>query len=63
MVQLIAEGKQMKEAAAVLNVSTRTVAFHKYRAMEKLGMRSTADLVRFAITEQLLPPPSAAIGS
>lgn len=49
IVQLIAEGKTMKEIAAILNVSTRTVEFHKYGVMSQLGLRSTAELVRYAI--------------
>ena len=39
----------MKEVGAVLNMTTRTVAFHKYRMMERLGVTTTADLVRFAV--------------
>ncbi len=49
ILQLIAEGKTMKEIAATLNVSTRTVEFHKYGIMSQLGLRSTAELVRHAI--------------
>ena len=49
VLQLLAEGKCMKQVGAVLNVTTRTVAFHKYRMMDRLGVRSTADLVRFAV--------------
>jgi DNA-binding NarL/FixJ family response regulator len=54
VLQLLAEGKSMKEAAGVLNVSTRTVAFHKYRIMEDLGLRSTADLIQFAIKNYIV---------
>ena len=39
----------MKEAADVLKVSPRTVAFHKYHIMEELQLKTTADLIRFAI--------------
>jgi len=39
----------MKEVGNILNMSTRTVAFHKYRMMEVLGAKTTADLVRYAI--------------
>jgi len=49
VVRLTAEGRVMKEVGAALGISTRTVAFHKYRAMEKVGARSSADLVRFAV--------------
>lgn len=49
VLQLLAEGMSMKQAAAVLRVAPRTVAFHKYRIMEEHRLRSNADLVRFAI--------------
>jgi DNA-binding NarL/FixJ family response regulator len=49
VVQILAEGKSMKEAADVLKVSPRTIAFHKYQIMEKLQLKTTADLIRFAI--------------
>jgi DNA-binding NarL/FixJ family response regulator len=49
VLQLLAEGKAMKEVGAVLNMSTRTVAYHKYRMMEVLGARSSAELVKYAI--------------
>jgi DNA-binding NarL/FixJ family response regulator len=47
--QLLAEGKSLKEAAHVLNVTPRTVAFHKYQIMAEMKLKSTADLVRFAL--------------
>lgn len=46
---LIVEGKAMKEVAAVLGITARTVAFHKYRMMQTLGVRSSAELVRVAV--------------
>jgi DNA-binding NarL/FixJ family response regulator len=49
VLQLLAEGRSMKEAAAILNVTPRTVAFHKYRMMEQLRVRSSAALVQFAV--------------
>jgi DNA-binding NarL/FixJ family response regulator len=49
VLQLLAEGKKMKEIANVLNMSTRTVAYHKYRMMDVLGAKSTADLIRYAV--------------
>lgn len=49
VLQLIAEGLSVKEAAAVLGISARTVEFHKYSMMESLGMKSSAELMRFAI--------------
>lgn len=55
VLQLLAEGNSMKEAAAILNIAVRTIAFHKYRIMEEFGLRTNADLVRFAIREHLIP--------
>jgi DNA-binding NarL/FixJ family response regulator len=49
VLQLIAEGRSMKEAAAILKVTPRTIAFHKYSIMEHLGIRTTAELVRYAV--------------
>jgi DNA-binding NarL/FixJ family response regulator len=54
VVQLLAEGKSMKEAADVLSVTPRTVAFHKYRVMQELGFKTNADLVQFAIKCQIV---------
>jgi len=54
VVQLLAEGKSMKEVADVLNVKERTVAFHKYRVMEKLNLGTSAELVQFAIKSRIL---------
>jgi DNA-binding NarL/FixJ family response regulator len=58
VLQLLAEGRTMKEAAAVLHVTTRTVAFHKYRIMEEFSLKNNSDLVRFAMKERLLAPPA-----
>jgi DNA-binding CsgD family transcriptional regulator len=54
VLHLLAEGKVMKEVAAVLGITPRTVAFHKYRMMENLGIRTTAELVRFAVRSGLI---------
>lgn len=54
VLQLLAEGKSMKEVAAILNVATRTIAFHKYRMMEVLRMRSNAELVQYAIKHHMV---------
>jgi DNA-binding NarL/FixJ family response regulator len=54
VLQLLAEGRSMKEAAAILHVSARTVAFHKYRMMEHLAVDSTAELIQFAVREGLV---------
>jgi DNA-binding NarL/FixJ family response regulator len=49
VLQLLAEGRSMKEAAFILNVSPRTVAFHKYTMMEHLHVRSSAELIQYAL--------------
>jgi DNA-binding NarL/FixJ family response regulator len=57
VLQLLAEGRTMKEAAAVLGVTARTVAFHKYKIMQVFGLRNNSDLIRLAITEHVIPNP------
>jgi DNA-binding NarL/FixJ family response regulator len=49
VLRLIAEGRRMKEIAAILELSTRTVETHKYEMMRGLGVESTAELVRYAV--------------
>ena len=56
VVHLLAEGRSMKEVATVLNVTPRTVAFHKYRVMEVLNLKTTADLIQYAIKSRILVP-------
>ena len=53
VLQLLAEGQSMKEAAWTLNVTPRTIAFHKYQMMDQLKIRTTAELIKFAITHHL----------
>lgn len=53
VLQLLAEGHTMREAAAILNVATRTVAFHKYRIMQEFGLETNSDLLRFAMKQGL----------
>jgi DNA-binding NarL/FixJ family response regulator len=55
VLQLLAEGRSMKEAAYLLKLSTRTVAFHKYKIMASLGMHNNCELLKLAIREQLIP--------
>ena len=55
VLQLLAEGRLMKEVAAILGLTPRTVAFHKYRIMETLGIHSNAELIRFAVKNHVLP--------
>jgi DNA-binding NarL/FixJ family response regulator len=54
ILQLLAEGKTMKEAAAIMSISTRTAESHKYEIMRKLGGKTTADLIRYAIHMKLV---------
>jgi DNA-binding NarL/FixJ family response regulator len=54
VLQLLAEGHSMKQVAALLNVTPRTVAFHKYRMMEQLNIQSSAELIQFAITHHII---------
>jgi len=54
VLQLLAEGHTMKQAAAILNVATRTVAFHKYRIMQDFGLENNSELLRFAIKQKLV---------
>lgn len=49
VLRLLAEGRSMKQVAFALELSTRTVAFHKYRMMDGLKLRSNAELIRFAV--------------
>ena len=56
VLQLLAEGKSMKEVAGVLDISPRTVEFHKYRMMELLGVRTNAELVQYAVRHGLIAP-------
>ena len=54
VLQLLAEGRSMKEAAFILNVSPRTVAFHKYTMMDHLHIKTSAELVQYAMNSQLV---------
>jgi DNA-binding NarL/FixJ family response regulator len=54
VLQLLAEGKVMKEVGGILNMTTRTVAYHKYRIMEVLGAKSNAELVKYAIRNHMV---------
>jgi DNA-binding NarL/FixJ family response regulator len=55
VLQLLAEGRSMKEAAFILNVSPRTVAFHKYTMMDHLNIRSSAELIEYALRTSVVP--------
>jgi len=54
VVQLLAEGKPMKVVADILRITPRTVAFHKYRAMQDLGLKTNAELIHFAIKDRIM---------
>lgn len=53
MLKRLAAGLAMKEVASELGIATRTVAYHKYRMMEALSVRSSAELVGFAVRNGL----------
>jgi DNA-binding NarL/FixJ family response regulator len=54
VLQLLAEGRSMKEVAGILNLTSRTVAFHKYRMMEQLRLKSTAELIQYAVRNHIV---------
>jgi DNA-binding NarL/FixJ family response regulator len=54
VLQLLAEGKSMKEVAAILDITLHTVAFHKYAMMERLQLKTNAELIQFAIKHHLV---------
>jgi DNA-binding NarL/FixJ family response regulator len=49
VLQLLAEGRSLKEVAAVLNVSIKTAEFHKYNIMKQLGLHTNAELTKYAV--------------
>ena len=53
VLQLLAEGRSMKEAGAILNVAERTIAYHKYRIKATLRLRSNAELLQYALRQQI----------
>jgi len=54
ILQLLAEGKSMKEVAAELDLKPGTVAFHKYRMMENLGVKTNAELLEYALKRRMI---------
>jgi DNA-binding NarL/FixJ family response regulator len=54
VIQLLAEGRSMKEVASALNIASRTVAAHKYAVMELLQLKSNAELVQYAIKHRII---------
>ena len=57
ILQMLAEGRSPKEIASILDISVRTVRFHKYQVMKDLGITSNAELVQYAIKHSLIPAP------
>lgn len=57
VLQLIAEGRTMKEIASILHISSRTAESHKYDMMEALGVSTTAELIQHAIRLNLVTLP------
>ncbi len=55
VLQLLAEGRSMKKAAEALNLTTRTIAFHKHRLMDILGLHTNAELVQYALHNLVIP--------
>jgi len=56
VLQMLAEGRSMKEIAYTLNISHRTVRYHKYRIMEELGIKTNSELVQYAIKHAIISP-------
>ena len=57
VLQMLAEGRTLKEIAYTLQISHRTVRFHKTRIMEELGIKTNSELVQYAIKHSIIPPP------
>ena len=58
VLQLLAEGHTMKEAGAMLNITPRTVAFHKYQIMNSYGLKTNSEFVMFAIKHRVVASPA-----
>lgn len=56
VLQLVAEGRGLKEIASILNVSVKTVEYHKAQIVEQLSLHTTAELTKYAIAHGLIPP-------
>jgi DNA-binding NarL/FixJ family response regulator len=54
VLQLLAEGRSMKEIAYMLKITPRTVAFHKYTMMEQLQVKSSAELIQYALKSSIV---------
>ena len=58
VLQLLAEGHTMRQVGALLDISARTVAFHKYQMMQEHGLKTQSDIVMFAIKQRVVAPPA-----
>jgi len=54
VLKLLAEGRTMKESAKALQITPRTVAFHKYKIMEEFGLKTNSDIVKLALRERVI---------
>jgi DNA-binding NarL/FixJ family response regulator len=57
ILQMLAEGRSPKEIASILDISVRTVRFHKYEIMRELKINRNAELGQYAIKHSLISPP------
>lgn len=55
VLQLLVEGRPMKEIASILNLTPRTIAYHKYKMMTDLRLKSTAELIQYALKNKIVP--------
>jgi DNA-binding NarL/FixJ family response regulator len=58
VLQLLAEGHTMRQVGVMLEITTRTVAFHKYQIMQEHGLKTQSDIIMFAIKQRVLAPPA-----
>lgn len=56
VLQLLAEGRPMKEVASILKLSEKTIMFHKYHIMHSFNLKNNAELVLFALKHHLISP-------
>lgn len=54
VLQLLSEGKSAKEIASILDISTKTVEFHKYKMMEQLGIKTSLELIKYAVKHGII---------
>jgi len=56
VLQLVVEGRSAKEIGDILHLSAKTVEFHKYNMMKKVGVHTTIELAKYAVERQLFGP-------